>query len=156
MESNIKLQEKALKALISINRSGVISALRANGYNIKDTQPSNDLYNFLIVAMSKSASFTETILEMLKKASGEKFSNLIETEGQSSQEGIISAALTGLGMITNTWQKTAETKANSQLLGTKYTVDGKKTNTLVVAGTVALGIVLLGVMAIVVIKSTKK
>jgi hypothetical protein len=78
-----------------------------------------------------------------------------ESGGESNVKSIISGALEGLGLITSTWQNTATTKANASNYNTTYSVDGKKTNTLVVAGVILGGIILLGVMAVVVIKSTK-
>jgi len=62
MNEQIKQQEQALKALISANKSGVKSLLRSYNYRISDLYTSNDLYAFLIVAMSKSIEFTEDVL----------------------------------------------------------------------------------------------
>jgi hypothetical protein len=162
MNEQVIQQEQALKALISINRYGVKSLLRKYNYKISAIASSEDLYAFLIVAISKNELFTGDVLTLLKKASNQSYKNVSademageESGGESNVKSIISGALEGLGLITSTWQNTATTKANASNYNTTYSVDGKKTNTLVVAGVILGGIILLGVMAVVVIKSTK-
>ena len=151
MNENIKLQEQALKALISINRNGVENLLKSNGYKISKSSTSNDLYAFLIVAMAKDSQFTNNVLDLLKQASS------IQSYRNASEDlsSIISGALQGLGMVTTTWQNTAQIKADTSKYNTVYTVDGKKSNTIVIAATVGVAIILIGIMAVIVIKSTK-
>jgi hypothetical protein len=162
MNEQVIQQEQALKALISINKNGVKALLRNYKYRISDFYSANDLYAFLIVAISKSSAFTNDVLTLLKQASAQPYKNVSgeemtgeESGGKSNVGEIIAGALQGLGLVTSTWQNTATTKANASNYNTAYSVDGKKTNTLVVAGVVLTGIILVGVMAVVVIKSTK-
>jgi hypothetical protein len=54
MNEQVIQQEQALKALISINRYGVKSLLRKYNYKISAIASSEDLYAFLIVAISKN------------------------------------------------------------------------------------------------------
>jgi hypothetical protein len=157
MNENVKLQEQALKALISINRDGVKTLLKKYNYYISVVSNSEDLYAFLIVAMSKSSAFTEELLTLLKQASAPPYKNADDSESNTgSNAGTwIAGALQGIGMVASAWQNVATIKANASNYNTTYTTDGKKTNTLVIAGVVLAGIVLLGVMAVVVIKSVK-
>lgn len=153
MNEQVKQQEQALKALISVNKNGVKALLRNYKYRISDFYSANDLYAFLVVAMSKNSAFTDDVLALLNQAASQSYRNA--DDGSGNVGSIIAGALQGLGMITSTWQNTATIKANASNYNTTYTTDGKKTNTLVVAGVVLVGIILLGVMAVVVIKSTK-
>jgi len=153
MNDQTKLQEQALKALISINRNGVKSLLRKYNYYISVVTNSEDLYAFLIVAMSSSTAFTEDVLTLLKAAADPSYKNA--DDSGSTAGSWIAGALQGIGLVATAWQGVATTKANASMYNTTYTTDGKKTNTLVIAAVVLVGIVLLGVMSVVVIKSTK-
>jgi hypothetical protein len=155
MNENVKLQEKALRALISVNKADVKSLLRKYRYRISERSSGNDLYAFLIVAISKDSAFTEDVLALLQKASNQPYKSAEDDDSSKNVTTIISGALQGLGMVTSTWQNVATTKANASMYNTTYTVDGKKFSTLTVVGCVLAGIILIGVMSIVVIKSTK-
>jgi hypothetical protein len=133
----------ALNALISVNKNGVENLLRS--YNYKVPLFSSGLYNSLISAMAQNSAFTNDILTLLKQASNQPWKYADDGSGDDTAS-IISGALTGLGMITTTWQNTANIKATAT----------KSNTTLVVVGAVLGGIVLLGIMTIIVVKSTKK
>ena len=154
MNENDKLHEQALRALISVNRSGVKALLRSYKYKISDFYSDNDLYAFLIVEMSKNSAFTGDVLALLQQASNHPFKYADDSSSNTGQ--IIAGALQGLGMITSTWMGVAKIKSDTSKYDTTYTVDGKKSNTLVIAGVVIAGIILIGIMAIIVINSTKK
>jgi hypothetical protein len=155
MNEQIKLQEQALKALISVNKSGVKNLLRRHKYRISDFYSNNDLYAFLIVAMSKDSVFTEDVLTLLKQASNRPYLYADDTTGGIDVASIINGALQGLGMVTTTWQNVATIKADTSKYNTTYTVDGKKSNTLVIAVAICFGVLLLGVAGVMVVKAAK-
>jgi hypothetical protein len=158
MNENIKLQEQAIMALLKLNRTAVKDLLRNHNYHVKLLASDNDLKHSIILGISNDNSFTSDFIVLLQKVSQPNFRSAItgshissEASTQAPYKDIITGALQGLGMITTTWKDTALMRKDSSF----YASDTKKTNTLVVAGVVLGGIVLLGVMAVVVIKSTK-
>ena len=154
MNDKVKLQDQALNALISANKSGVKALLRAYNYRVPVAATPSQLNNSLTLAMSSSPEATDDVLTLLKQASNQSYRNSSD-DGGDNTGAIIAGALQGLGMITSTWQNTANIKANASMYNTDTVVGGKKfTTTEIVIGAL-IGILLLGVAGVMVVKAYK-
>jgi hypothetical protein len=156
MNDQNKQHEQALKALISVNKAGVKALLRSYKYKISDLYSDQDLYAFLIVAMSKDITFTEGVLTLLKRASNQPYRYADSTWSSGDTSSVISGALQGIGIFASAWQGVAKTKANASMYNTTYTTDGKKQNTFVIGAVILVGILLVGVAGVMIVSATKK
>jgi hypothetical protein len=153
MNENVKQIDSALNALISVNKSGVKALLRSYKYNVPVAATQSQLNDSLTLAMSKSSDFTNDVLTLLKQASHESYRNSSDDDSSGDDTGsIIAGALQGLGMVTSTWQNTAQIKANASMYGS----DTEKTDTILIVIGICIAVLLLGVAGVMVVRAAKK
>ena len=103
--------------MLQVNKSGVVNLLKYYNYSISIDSSELDIAKAMLDAIRTNSEFTRQIIAMMQKIveNEQSFSHASGwgEDNDNSTASIISAALEGLGMVTKTWQNTANTKAQS-------------------------------------------
>ena len=142
----VELFTNAINALVEREPNEVYALMRKYNYDLPDRGKNSNLSKAVQSEMATNTALSADIVVMMKR-----------TINQSNFEGgdtgnIISSALQGIGMITNTWQNTAQIKANATMYAADKSIE-KSMTPLQLAGLVFGGIVILIIGAVVVVKA---
>ena len=142
----VELFTNAINALVEREPNEVYTLMRKYSYDLPDRGKNSNLSKAVQSEMATNTALSADIVVMMKR-----------TINQSNFEGgdtgnIISSALQGIGMITNTWQNTAQIKANATMYAADKSIE-KSMTPLQLAGLVFGGIVILIIGAVVVVKA---
>lgn len=157
--------------LILNNRNEVIELAKQYDKTIDYNSSTEDLIKSVITSISYYKTFTKDFIRLVKQKTEPIYTENInftggyENSGNSTVGTIISGALQGLGMITSTWQSTANTNANATIEAAKLSANAiifnsqnqtaKKLNQTQVFLLIFGAIILLGIVSIVIIKAIR-
>lgn len=169
-----ELLGNAIGALIAVNRPALIELLQKFSNDYNEDLSNEDLSKLIINKIALSKSFTSKIIELMKLNTDivpTRLNSKVnfwggDNDGFGGGSGsIIDAALKGLGMVTSTWQSTANTNANATIQAATLNANAlmfnttketeKKLNQTQIFSLIFGGIILIAISVLIIIKSSK-
>jgi hypothetical protein len=157
--------------LIANKRNEVIELAKQYDKNIDYNSSNEEIIYSVITSISYYKAFTKRIMRLAQESieinitENINFVGGYDNSGNTTVGTIISGALQGLGMITSTWQSTANINANATIEAAKLSANAiifnsqnqtqKKLNQTQVFLLIFGAIILLGIVSIVIIKAIR-